>query len=288
MNHSVSVVICIRNEENYIKECIDSILRQSFSNFELIVIDDQSSDDTANIIGKFTDKRIKYFRNEKWLGIPGSRNVGWKKASGEYVFFTDGDCTVSENWIEEGLNYFRTCDCLAVEGAIYYVSKDYEPTFSDYVMENKHGNKFMCGCIAYKKKVIQAVGGFDEELAYFEDRDIAYKILQLGKICFSPKMLVTHPRVTRTPRSFIKSASRTTYRVTLFKRYGDKECIVGRIVRPFNLIKMLFPPAIFVSLFANRFDTSDDYKLLPFTYIYVISERLQLWRTCIKKRVFLI
>lgn len=204
MNEGVSVVICVRNEENYVKACINSILCQSFSEFELIIIDDQSSDNTANIVDAFNDRRIKYFRNEKRLGISASRNKGLKKASGEYIFFTDGDCTISENWIEEGMKYFKNNSCVAVEGAIYYVARDYQPTFSDYVMENKHGNKFMTGSIAYKKKVIQAVGGFDEELRYFEDRDIAFKIMRLGEICFSPEMIAYHPRVTQTPKKFVE------------------------------------------------------------------------------------
>ena len=288
MNEGVSVVICVRNEENYVKECLNSILRQSFFEFELIIIDDQSSDNTANIIGAFNDKRIKYFRNEKRLGISGSRNKGLKNASGVYIFFTDGDCTISKNWVEEGLKYFQDNSCIAVEGAIYYVSRDYEPTFSDYVMENKSGGKFMTGSMAYKKNVLQAVGGFDEELHYFEDRDIAFKIMRLGKICFSPKMIAYHPRVTQTPKKFIESASHSQYRVRLFKRYGDKECMAGRIAFPLDLVKIICPPVVFASLFHNKFQGSDDYKLVPFTYIYAISERLQLWKRCIKERIFLI
>lgn len=288
MKVGVSIVVCVRNEEKYISECINSILAQSFLDFALVIIDDMSTDNTKNIIEEFDDKRLKYFRNEKWLGISESRNNGIKHAEGEFVFFTDGDCTVSQNWVEEGLKCFREQNCVAVEGSVYYVSKDFEPTFSDYVMENKHGNKFMTGNVAYKKKVIQAVGGFDTELNYFEDRDIAYKIMRLGKFCFSPKMIAYHPRVTLTPKKFIESASHTKYRVSLFKKYGDKECIVGRIVFPLNLVKILCPPAIFASLFIHKFKSSDDYKLLPFTYIYAISERLQLWKMCIKKRVFLI
>jgi len=167
--------VCVRNVEKYISECIESILDQTFSDFEIVIIDDMSSDNTKNIIEKFDDKRIRYFRNEKWLGISKSRNRSVEHAAGEYIFFTDGDCTVSKNWIEEGLKYLKDPNCLGVEGRICYVSEDYEPTFSDHVVENRYGGHFMTGNMAYKKRVIETVGGFDERLTYLEDRDITHK-----------------------------------------------------------------------------------------------------------------
>ena len=288
MKTSVSVVVCVRNVEKYISECIRSILDQTFSDFEIVIIDDMSSDTTKNIIKKFGNKRIRYFRNEKWLGISKSRNRGVKYAAGEYIFFTDGDCTVSKNWIEEGLKYFKDQNCVGVEGRIYYVSEDYEPTFSDYIKENRYGGHFMTGNMAYKKRVIETVGGFDERLTCLEDRDIALRIMKHGKICFNPEMIVYHPQVILTPKRFIETAAYIRNRVHLFKKFGEKEFLLWRILFPFNLVKILFPPLIFSSLFFKRFKNSDDFKLLPFSYIYAICERLQLWKECAKERVFLI
>lgn len=288
MKVNVSIVVCVKNEAQYIGKCINSILNQSFSDFELVIIDDMSTDNTKKIIEGFKDKRLKYFRNEKWLGISESRNRGIKHAEGEYVFFTDGDCTVTQNWVEEGLKCFKDQKCLAVEGSVYYVSKDYEPTFSDYVMENKQGNRYMTGNMAYKKEIVEKVGGFDKKLVYHEDRDIALKIMALGKICFEPEMLVYHPRVVLSPVMFIKVASHSQYRVYLFKKFGDKECLLWRILLPLNLIKIFVPPLIFGSLFSERFRNSSDFRLLPYSYVYVIVERLKLWKTCAIERVFLI
>ncbi len=62
-----------------------------------------ATDKTKNLIENFQDKRIKYFKNEKWLGITKSRNRSIKFAKGDYIFFTDGDCVVSKDWIEQGL-----------------------------------------------------------------------------------------------------------------------------------------------------------------------------------------
>jgi glycosyltransferase involved in cell wall biosynthesis len=290
METHVSIIVCAKNEEQYIGECIESILNQSIQAFELIIIDDLSTDHTSKIIKTYNDKRIIYIRNEKWLGISGSRNRGVNYAKGDYVFFTDGDCTVSPKWIEEGLKHFNDEKVVAVEGSIIYVSNDYEPSFSDYVMENKTGKKYMTGNIAFKKKVFNQVGGFDTAFTYFEDRDMALRLIRskIGEICFDPKMVVYHPQVIQSVKMFIKSAEKNKNRVRLFKRFGDRECLTGRIFSPSSLIKIFFPPLIFSSLFFRKFRSKYDYQLLPYSYIFSLRERIFFWRECIKENVFLI
>ena len=288
MKTDVSVVMCARNAEKYIENCISSLLDQTFENFEIVIVDDMSSDNTANIIRKFDDKRIRYFRNKEWLKIAKSRNRGVKYANGRYVFFTDADCTVSRKWIEEGIKYLEDKNCVGVEGKIYYVSKDYEPTFSDHALENRSGGQFMTASAAYRKDVVMNVGGFDERLDYLDDREIALRIMRHGKICFNPNMIAYHPRVIMTPAKFIKSAAQTKNRVILFKRFGERKFMLWRIVEPLNLAKAVFPPLILTSLFFNRYKTREDFRLLPYTYVYVILERLHLWKTSAMERVFLI
>jgi glycosyltransferase involved in cell wall biosynthesis len=285
---TVSVVMCARNAEMCIGSCVKSILNQSFRDFEIIVVDDASNDKTANLIRGFDDQRIRYFRNEEWFGIARSRNRGLIHATGKYIFFTDADCVVAKNWIEEGLKYLEDSDCVGVEGKIFYVSEHYTPTFSDHVMENRNGDNFMTGNVAYKKSAVKNVGGFDERIFYLCDRDLALRITKQGKIRFNKDMIVYHPRVILSPERLIKSAAIIENRVCIFKRFGEKKQISWRVVNPFNLAKILFPPLIFVSLFFNKFKTEDDFKLLPYTYVYAVFERLHVWKTCARERVFLI
>jgi len=288
MEPSVSIVMTVRNVEKYIANCIMSILDQTFNNFEIVIIDDMSNDNTKNIIEKFDDKRIKYFKNIKWLGISKSRNRGLKYATGDYIFFTDGDCTVSKNWIEEGLKYLKDPNCVGVEGKIYYVSNDYEPSFSDHFTENRYGGHFMTGNIAYKKSVIERVGGFDERYTYLEDRDLALRAMKFGRIDFNPEMIVYHPKNILKPRQFVEVGKRIRNRVLLYKKFGEKTSFLWRIVCPSNLMAIIFPPLIFVSFFRNRYKNKEDFVLFPFIYLKLIYERLNLWDMCIKERVFLI
>jgi len=288
MRTNTSVVICIRNVEKYIGKCISSLLDQTFKDFEIVIVDDGCSDNTRRLVQKFKDKRVRYYENKESIGIAKSRNKGLQLSRGEYIFFTDGDCIASKDWLEQGLKSLENENCVGVEGRIYYVSKEYKPTYSNHVCKNEFGGHFMTGNVAYKRSVIESVGGFDERYDYFEDRDLALRILKRGKIGFNPNMIVFVQHQTVTPKDLMRSADYIKNRVYLFKRFGERKLMFWRIVDPLNLAKALFPPLILVSLFFNRFKTLDDFKLLPFTYVYAILERPQLWKTCAKERVFLV
>jgi glycosyltransferase involved in cell wall biosynthesis len=284
----VSVVMTVRNVSATIANCLHSILNQSFNNFEIIIIDDFSTDETKELIQELDDTRIKYFRNQKWLGISPSRNKGISKATGENLFFTDGDCIVSENWIEMGLKSLGFSNCVGVEGKIIYVSEDYKPTLSDHVMENICGGNFMTGNMAYKKVIMDKVGGFDERLTYLEDRDIAFRVMKYGKICFNPEMIVYHPQVITTPKRLIKSVANIKNRVYWYRKFRGRDFMLWRILYPQNLLKLLFPPLVFFSLFSKRFENSDDFRLLPFIYVYLVLQRLRIWKECARQKVYLI
>jgi GT2 family glycosyltransferase len=288
MRTSVTVAVPIYHCEKYIRQCIESLLTQDFRNFEIIVVEDPPFDRSESLIKAFEDERIMYVRNWTRLGISGSRNKCIELANGEYIFWTDGDCTVSHDWIKQGLESLHDLDCIGVEGKTYYVSEEYEPTFSDGVIENKNGGQFMTCNIAYKKSVLQKIGGFDDSYSYLEDRDLAAKAMKHGKIYFNPNMVVHHQKITLRPARFVKTGERTRNRVFLYKKSKERKFILWRIVFPLNLISLLFPPLVFVSLYRNRYRTKEDFALFPFVYIRLIYERLSLWNTCAKERVFLI
>ena len=93
-NPAVSVIIPMYNAENFIGECLDSILAQTLKNYEIILVDDCSTDSSRSVAESYLQKfddRLKIYSNEKNLGAGASRNNGLLKASGEYVFFMDSD-----------------------------------------------------------------------------------------------------------------------------------------------------------------------------------------------------
>jgi glycosyltransferase involved in cell wall biosynthesis len=285
---SVSILICVKNAEKYIANCISSILNQTFTDFEIVVIEEfDSSNKTQKIIENFKDKRIRYFKNEKWLGLSKSRNRSVMYAKGDYLFFTDSDCIVSKDWVEQGLKFLKDTDCLGVEGKSYYVSEEYEPTFSDHTYEMNPGG-FMTNNIAYKRSIVKRVGGFDERYTYLEDRDLGLRVLRFGKIKFNPNMKVFVQKHTMTPKALIRRSEALRNTVFLFKRFGERQFMAWRIVDPRSLAKILFPPIIFTSLISKKFKHSSDFKLFPFVYVSILCQRLHLWKECAKERVFMI
>ena len=80
----ISIIVPIYNAEKYLNKCIDSIINQSKKELEIILINDGSTDNSENIIKKYADKRIKYFKNKN-QGIGKTRNFGIEKATGKYI-----------------------------------------------------------------------------------------------------------------------------------------------------------------------------------------------------------
>ena len=88
---AVSVLMPVYNVEKYIGEAIESILNQTFNDFEFIIIDDASTDNTVSVIEKFSDNRIKLIRNETNIKLAASLNKGLRIAQGKYIARMDGD-----------------------------------------------------------------------------------------------------------------------------------------------------------------------------------------------------
>lgn len=117
MKRSLSVIIPVYNLETVIGKCIESILGQSFTNFEVLIIDDGSTDKTKDICEKYTkDNRVIYY-NKPNGGVSSARNYGLTKSEGEWVTFIDGDDYVEPDYFSTLLTY-RNTD-LIVSGVKY-------------------------------------------------------------------------------------------------------------------------------------------------------------------------
>ena len=96
----ISIIIPIYNSEKYIRKCIDSILNQTFKDFELILVNDGSTDKSREICESYKDKRIKIFNTEN-QGVSCARNIGIEKSIGKYLMFCDSDDYVEPEWCEK-------------------------------------------------------------------------------------------------------------------------------------------------------------------------------------------
>ena len=87
----LSVLVPVYNSQNFLRDTINSILSQTFEDFELILLNDASTDESEKVIESFNDSRIKYYKNEHNLGISGTRNRLFELAKGEYWAIMDND-----------------------------------------------------------------------------------------------------------------------------------------------------------------------------------------------------
>ena len=99
MEDLVSIIMPSYNTAKYIKDSIESVLSQTYTNWELIIVDDCSTDNTDEVVGKFSDGRIRYFKNEKNSGAAVSRNKALREAKGRWIAFLDSD----DLWLPEKL-----------------------------------------------------------------------------------------------------------------------------------------------------------------------------------------
>lgn len=100
----VSIIVPIYNVEKYISKCLESILNQTFTDFEAILIDDGSPDRSVEIINKYNDSRIKLFRKDNG-GLSDARNYGLERANGDYIVFVDSDDWIEADFLDDCISY---------------------------------------------------------------------------------------------------------------------------------------------------------------------------------------
>jgi glycosyltransferase involved in cell wall biosynthesis len=206
----VSVIIPAFNAEKYISETIDSVLNQSFRSFEIIVVDDGSTDRTADIVRQFGN-HVKYIRQEN-SGPSKARNTGIRHASGEYIAFLDADDLWTERKLELQVGFLESHSdvgmvfadmmvfneerllkesSLRTKGNHFYETLVAERDgFHDPFLRLIKTNFIPTGSVVLRKSCLEKVGLFDETLSSAEDRDMWMRISILCKIGFVPQVLM--------------------------------------------------------------------------------------------------
>ncbi len=136
----VSIVVAIYNVEKYVSKCIESILKQTFTDFELLLVNDGSKDGSLAILEKYatTDSRIKII-NKANGGLSDARNVGMKHAQGKYIYFVDGDDFIEDTLLEKCVNQLEKTDSDMVMFDIYqyYLETGKKEVISNPFSEDK-------------------------------------------------------------------------------------------------------------------------------------------------------
>ena len=120
----VSVIIPVYNSEAYLKECIDSVINQTYTNLEIIIINDASTDNSLDIIKQYKDNRIKLINLEKNIGVSKARNKGIDTATGDYICFIDSDDYWYDFKIKKQIDFIEKKNCEFIYSNYYFKKND--------------------------------------------------------------------------------------------------------------------------------------------------------------------
>ena len=197
----VTVLVSVYNDEKYIYSSIKSILDQTYKDFELLIIDDNSSDKTPEILSGFNDDRIKIYNTGKNIGIPKSLNIGLKLARGKYIARTDSDDLSYPNRLKEQIDFLEKNDQFALMATrtkvidkdgnlIGFWKQETMPELIFYTLS--YTNCLTSSSVIFNKKKILELGGYDESRNCLEDYELWYRVSRKFKIYTLPKYLVKY------------------------------------------------------------------------------------------------
>jgi len=227
----VSVVIPTYNRGHLVSRAIRSVLDQTYQNFEVIVVDDASTDNTEKVVKCFNNEKIKYFRHERNKGAATARNTGIRAAQGEYIAFQDSD----DEWLPEKLEkQIKVFENAPAEVGVVYTGfwrledgkKTYIPFARIIRNEGKIHNELLKGnfvatvAALVKTECFSYVGLFDERLPRLQDWELFIRISKSYEFKFIDEPLVisyfTPNSISANPEALIKA-----HKLILEKHFQD-------------------------------------------------------------------
>jgi glycosyltransferase involved in cell wall biosynthesis len=203
--------MAVYNGEEYLHSSINSVLKQTFSDFELIIIDDCSNDKTYNIINDFKDSRIVYSRNIKNIGQTPSLNIGVKLSKGKYIARIDADDLYIDNKLEKQFYFMEknpeitVCGtqskCIDENGNIYS-SRLFPKTESDIVFRSFFQSPIMHVSAMIRKSEFEHVGFYNEEFPICADFELWSRMIIKGHKLVNLNENLTMFRIVKNSLSF--------------------------------------------------------------------------------------
>lgn len=226
----ISIVLPVYNGEKYLASAIDSIISQTEDDFELIIVNDCSTDNTASIIQEYmiNDRRIKLITNKKNMKLPASLNIGFKNAKGELLTWTSDDNILYPEMLEKLSNKIS-------EGFEFaYADMDYIGPYGEilpnksHIGENVWYSNYVGACFMYTRTVYEAIGEYDTTAFLVEDYDYWLRILLKYEFGFINEKLYGY-RLHETSLSGSRRNEIAKKRIELLSKYMSDEDLEGSI-----------------------------------------------------------
>lgn len=229
----LSVVIIVRNGEEFMEDALDSLLHQSVRPYEILVVDAESTDSTQEIVRRYAEKHgfIKLYVEPGTRGE--GRNYGAARATGEIVAFMDVDAIANGIWVEEMIHSFE-------EGADVVAGREVRLGYTGFTRLKRVGMlhkgvdiTYPSVNLAYRKTVFDAIGGFDPWFKEAEEVDLNFRAVDAGyKLVYNEKAIVYH-RARSTFTGFFKQS--------FWYGFGRKELTIrhGTLWQTYDPVEMV-------------------------------------------------
>ncbi len=196
----ISVIVPVYNRDWFLKSCIDSLLVQNVKDYEIIVVNDASNDETKDILDSYQDPRLRIFHNDTQRGPSFSRNRAAFEAQGDILALIDSDCIPHEDWLERLFEPFeKDFEVMIAGGKIldHDSNNFWEKVNSrgDFVSRNEGYVKKVFGCNMAIRRDFFAKNKFDENVYPAEELDLCLRCKKQNKeIYYTPEAQVVHFR----------------------------------------------------------------------------------------------
>ncbi len=227
----LSVIIPTLNEGAQISQLLQSLARQTFSDFEVIIVDGNSKDNTHGVVSEFSGRLDIKFIVEPELGIGRARNIGAASAEGDYLLFLDADVVMSKTFLENAIKEFddryldiATCYIIPISDKLLDVAL--HEAANATIKASQYFSPAAPGyCVMITKRLHKRISGFNEQLKLGEDHDYAERASQLGKfrVLRNSKIKVSVRRLDKDGR--VKLVAKYIYG-EIYRRF------VGDVTKP--------------------------------------------------------
>ncbi|HEY2584989.1 MAG TPA: glycosyltransferase [Tepidisphaeraceae bacterium] len=203
-NPLVSVLMPAYNARRYVAEAIESVLAQTYRDFEFLIIDDGSTDDTAEIVNRYAaaDDRIRVLKRSNG-GVGAALNAGLAEARGELVARMDSDDVCLPERFARQVEFLReTPDCVLVGCRVLLIDPDGEPLFEMTDIPTAHAEidekllqvrwSIVHPTVMMRRDVVRRLGGYDNELVPVEDHDLFLRLAEVGRLANLPQVLLRY------------------------------------------------------------------------------------------------
>jgi len=230
-NICASVVIPVYNGANIIEPCLRAISQQKFSkNYEIIVVDDGSNDETALLVKQFRNVRLIMQPNS---GPAAARNNGVKQAKGEIIVFMDADCVAKREFLQEIVKPFKNGNIAGVQGSYKTRQKEIIARITQLEIEERYEkmkkriyiDHIGSYAAAYRRNIFLGEAGFDTSFpkASGEDTEFSYRLSSKGhKLQFNPNAVVEHTHPSTLLQYLKVNFVRGFFRIGVYKKHTWK------------------------------------------------------------------